>query len=426
MMTSEPRISQLVDHLFRHESGRLVAVLTRIFGIENLELAQDVVQDALVEAIHHWQYKGVPDNPSAWLFRVAKNKAVNQINRDRKKTHCSSDVMHYLQSRWTVEPALEHFFSEEEIRDNMLRMIFACCHPAISSDSQIALALRTLCGFSISEIARAFLTTDENITKRLVRARKSIRNDNVAFEIPAGVELEKRLDAVLETAYLLFNEGYSASNGNEVIRYELCEEAIRLVQIIAGSNMIQFRENVFGLLALMYLNASRFKARLDEKGNILTMAQQDRSKWDASLREKGLACLNQAGKDNKIGFYHLLAGISASHCLAPHYKDTDWQGILYLYDCLVNIDSSPVILLNRAIAVCNVWGPEKAIEEIRQIENIPSLKNYHLLYSTMAEFYFQSKQYSKAADCLETSIRLTSVLAEKEMLQTRLDSCKIS
>ena len=426
MMTPQPEISQLVDHLFRHESGRLVAVLTRIFGIENLELAQDVVQDALVEAIHHWQYKGVPDNPSAWLFRVAKNKAVNQINRDRKKIHYPSDAIHYLQSKWTAGPALEYFFSEEEIQDDVLKMIFACCHPAISSDSQIALALRTLCGFSISEIARAFLTTEENITKRLVRARKNIRDDKVAFEIPAGVELGKRLDAVLATAYLLFNEGYSASNGNEVIRYELCEEAIRLVQIIAASKAILFKDNVYGLLALMYLNASRFKARLDEKGNILTMAQQDRSKWDAGLRDKGLACLNQAGQHNKIGFYHLLAGISAFHSMATDYTATDWQGILYLYDCLANIDSSPLILLNRTIAICNVSGAEKAIEEIQRIENIPSLKNYHLLYSTKAEFYIQSKQYSKAADCLETSIRLTSVPAEKEILRDRLDRCKIS
>jgi len=190
--------------------------------------------------------------------------------------------------------------------------------------------------------------------------------------------------------------------------------------------MILFKENVYGLLALMYLNVSRFKARLDEKGNILTMAEQDRSKWDAGLRDKGLACLNEAGKDNKIGFYHLLAGISAYHSMAPDYKATDWQGILYLYDYLVNIDSSPLILLNRAIAVCNVWGADKAIEEIQRIENIPSLKNYHLLYSTKAEFYIQSKQYSKAADCLERSMRLTSVPAEKEMLRIRLDSCKIS
>jgi RNA polymerase sigma-70 factor (ECF subfamily) len=425
-MSTQPEISQLVDHLFRHESGRLVAVLTRIFGIENLELAQDVVQDALVEAIHHWQYKGVPDSPSAWLFRVAKNKAVNQINKGKKKIPYSSDVMHYLQSKWTVTPALEHLFSEEEIQDSVLRMIFACCHPAISADSQIALALRTLCGFNIPEIARAFLTTEENIAKRLVRARKSIREDKVAFEIPAGAELEKRLDAVLATIYLLFNEGYNASNGNELIRYELCEEAMRLVQIVAGSKMVRFKENAYGLLALMYLNASRFKARLDEKGNILTMAQQDRSKWDANLRDKGLACLNEAGKDNKIGFYHLLAGISAYHSMAPDYKATNWQAILYLYDCLVNIDNSPLVLLNRSVAVCNVRGAEKAIEELQRIENIPSLKNYHLLYSTKAEFYIQLKEYSQAADCLERSIRLTSVPAEKQMLQIRLDSCKIS
>lgn len=422
-MTAPPEISQLVDHLFRHEAGRLVAVLTRIFGPENLELAEDVVQDSLVEAIRHWQFDGVPDNPSAWLFRVAKNKAVNYINRDRKKESYSSDVAHYLQSKWTVEPALDHLFSEEEIHDDELRMIFTCCHPANSPDSQIALALKTLCGFSIPEIAKAFLTTEENINKRLVRARKNIRDDKIPFEIPLGNELGKRLDTVLETVYLLFNEGYSASKGNEVIRYELCKEAIRLAQMIADSKVLQ-KENVFALLALMCLNASRFKARLDEEGNILTMARQDRSKWDTHLKDRGLAYLNEAAKENKIGFYHILAAISAQHSMAPDYDSTDWRGILYLYDCLVNIDASPLILLNRAIAVCQVGGAEKAIAELEKIENNPSLKNYHLLYSTKAEFYIQLHQYSKAAEYLERSIQLTAVQAEKEMLQTRLYSCQ--
>ena len=423
-LTAPPEISRLVDHLFRHEAGRLVAVLTRIFGPENLELAEDVVQDSLVEAIRHWEYKGVPDNPSAWLFKVAKNKAVNHLNRDRRKEPYSSDVAHYLQSKWTVGPALDLLFSEEEIQDDELRMIFTCCHPAISPDSQIALALKTLCGFSIPEIARAFLTTEENINKRLVRARKNIRDDKIPFEIPVGSALEERLDTVLETAYLLFNEGYSASKGNEVIRYELCEEAIRLVQMLADSKVIRQKDNVFALLSLMYLNASRFKARLDNDGNILTMAQQDRSKWDTRLKDAGLACLDQAAKNNRIGFFHFLAAISAQHSLAPDYDATNWRNILYLYDCLVNIDNSPLILLNRTIAVCQVSGAEKAIAELEKIENIPSLKNYHLLYSTKAEFYIQLDQYSLAAEYLERSIQLTAVPAEKEMLQTRLYSCQ--
>jgi RNA polymerase sigma-70 factor (ECF subfamily) len=422
-LTTQPEISQLVDHLFRHESGKLVSVLTRIFGAVNLSLAEDVVQDSLVEAINHWQYEGVPDNPSAWLFRVAKNKALNFVNREKNKLHYSSDVVHYLQSKWTVEPALDLIFSEQEIQDDQLRMIFTCCHPAISRDSQIALALKTLCGFSIPEIARAFLTTEENINKRLVRARKNIRLDKIAFEIPQGNELGERLNAVLETVYLLFNEGYSASKGDEIIRYELCEEAIRLAQMIAENKVIEQKENVLALLALMFLNASRFKARQDIDGSILTMAEQDRSLWDKNLKDTGLKYLNEATQNNKIGFYHIMAAISANHSMAPDFDSTNWQAILTLYDILFEIDNSPLVLLNRTIAILKVYGAERAIAELEKIEDIPSLKTYHLLYSTKAEFYIQLHQYAQAAEYLEKSIQFVSLKAEREMLQAKLDSC---
>lgn len=422
-MTSQAEISRLVDHLFRHEAGKLVAVLTRIFGVENLNLAEDVVQDSLIEAIKNWQYKGVPDNPSAWLFRVAKNKALNHINREKNKQHHSSDVAHYLQSKWTAEPALEHFFSESEIQDDQLRMIFTCCHPSVSKDSQIALALKTLCAFSIAEIAKAFLTTEENINKRLVRARKNIRDDKIGFEIPKGAELERRLNTVLETIYLLFNEGYSASKGDDIIRYELCEEAIRLAKMIADNKIIQQKENVLALLALMYLNVSRFNARQDGEGNILTMAEQDRSLWDTNFKETGLAYLNEAAKNNNIGFYHILAAISAHHCIAADFDSTNWQAILSLYDLLVEIDKSPLVLLNRAIAVFKVSGAEKAIIDLERIEDMPLLKTYHLLYSTKAEFYIQLKQYSKGADYLKKAIEHSSLQSEKSLLKKKLELC---
>ncbi len=401
-----------------------MAVLTRIFGTENLHLAEDVVQDALTEAISLWTYKGVPVNPSAWLFRVAKNKALNLLNREKYKRQYASDVAHYLQSEWTAEPALQHLFSDQEILDDQLRMIFTCCHPAISADSQVALALKTLCGFSIPEIAKAFLTSEENTNKRLVRARQKIRDNKIPFEVPHGAALEQRLGAVLETIYLLFNEGYSASKGNDLIRYELCEEAIRLAEIIEAHPAIQNKSNVYALLALMQLNASRFASRQSSEGNLLTMAEQDRSLWDSSLIEKGISNLARATAQDHISVYHILATISAVHCAAPDFESTDWQTILLLYNNLIQLDSSSVVLLNRAIALSKVEGAEKALHELECIKNDPTLKSYHLLYSTQAEFYIQLNQFSNGANSLEKAIQLSSIKAEKDLLKKKMDLCK--
>src|SRR5688572_10044602 len=393
---ADNKVNQLVDHLFRHESGKLVSVLTRIFGSENLDLAEDVVQDSLVEALNQWTYKGIPENPSAWLFMVAKNKALNIINREKYKRKYSSDVAHFLQSQWTAEPALNHIFSEQQVLDDQLRMMFTCCHPSISRDSQVALTLKTLCGFSIPEIAKAFLTTDENVNKRLVRARQKIREDKIPFEVPEGKLLETRLDAVLETIYLLFNEGYSASTGSDLIRFELCEEAIRLSEIIASHEALQNKSNVYAALSLMYLNASRFKSRTNNKGDILTMAEQDRSLWDFSLMGKGFYYLEKSTINKNLSIYHILAAISAYHCAAPDFESTDWKSILSLYNNLIRIDHSPVILLNRAIVVSKVHGVLQGLEELEKIEHNPAMASYHLFYSTQAEFYMQLKDFRKA------------------------------
>ena len=423
-MTDQLEINQLVDHLFRHESGRLVAVLSRVFGPENLDLAEDVVQDSLIEAIKKWTYSGIPDNPSGWLFKVAKNKALNIIKHQQYERKYSSDVAHFLKSEWTVEPALDHLFSEEEIQDGQLRMIFTCCHPAISSDSQIALALKTLCGFSLPEIARAFLTTDENINKRLVRARQKIREDQIPFEVPQGKDLVKRLQAVLETIYLLFNEGYSASSGKDLIRLEVCEEAIRLAEMIAAHPAITNKSNVYALVALMQLNASRFKARQDADGNIITLENQDRSLWDYVLMEKGFSNLERSTSENQVSIYHILASISAYHCSAFRYDATDWESILTLYDRLIQIDSSPIVLLNRAVAISKVKGAEKAIAELEQIRNSVQLKSSHLFYSTIAQFYIELNQYSNAIPEIETAIELAPLPNEKLLLREKLTLCQ--
>lgn len=419
----ESNVNQIVDNLFRHDAGKLVSVLTRIFGAENLDLAEDVVQDSLVEALNHWTYKGIPENPSGWLFMVAKNKALNIINHEKHKRKYASDVAHFLKSEWTAQPALNHIFSEQQILDDQLRMMFTCCHPAISSDSQVALTLRTLCGFSMSEIAKAFLTTEENINKRLVRARQKIREDKIAFEVPEGKHLESRLDAVLETIYLLFNDGYSASTGNDLIRFELCEEAIRLAEIIAAHEGIQNKSNLYALLALMYLNASRFKSRTTETGAILTMAEQDRTQWDLSLMQKGFYYLERSTLHKTLSIYHILAAISAHHCAARDFESTDWKGILSLYDKLIQVDDSPIVLLNRAIVLAKVNGPLSGLEELEKIKDSPALATYHLFHSTLAEFYLQLNDSRRACASLEKAMELSPLQAEKDLLKRKLELC---
>jgi RNA polymerase sigma factor (sigma-70 family) len=421
-LTEKFQINPLIDHLFRHETGKMISVLTRVFGPGNLALAEDVVQDSLLEAIGQWTYKGVPENPSAWLFTVAKNKALNILNHEKYKKQYSIAVAHSQRSE--SGGALDHLFSEQEILDDQLRMIFTCCHPAISGDSQVALALKTLCGFSISEIAKAFLTTEENINKRLVRARQKIREDQIPFEVPKGKDLEKRLETVLETIYLLFNEGYSASKGNDLIRYELCEEAIRLAEIIAAHSAIMHKSDVFALLSLMLLNTSRFKSRLDIEGNIIQMAEQDRSQWDHKMMNGGLAYLEKATKNGNISIYHILAAISAHHCSAPDYESTDWKSILSLYDNLLLIDDSPLVILNRSIAVSKVTDPKQAINELERLKNNLSLRSYHLFYSTRAEFHIQLDQFPEALTCLEKAIQLSSLKAERDLLRNKLNTCK--
>jgi RNA polymerase sigma factor (sigma-70 family) len=423
-LTELTQINELVDHFFRHESGRMVSVLTKIFGSENLGLAEDVVQDSLMEAIENWQYSGVPDNPSGWLFRVAKNKALNIVNREKYKRQYSREAAHLMKSEETAAPSLDYLFSEQEIEDDQLKMIFTCCHPAISADSQIALALKTLCGFSIPEIAKAFLTTEENINKRLVRARQKIREDKIPFEVPAGVDLEKRLQTVLETIYLLFNEGYSASKGEDIVRYEFCEEAIRLTQIIISSHFIQHKETAHALSALMFINASRFKARQNTEGSLLTMAEQDRSLWDKQMFAIGLGHLSEATKNNSISMYHILAAISAQYSISPDYQSTDWETILSLYDSLILLDNSPLVLLNRAIVLEKVEGPERALEELEQLRNNPNLKSYHLFYSTQAEFFIQSGQFNPAITALQKAIDLSLLKSEKDLLKKKIGLCQ--
>lgn len=419
MANNETNISNNIDHLFRHEYGKLVSVLTKTFGTSNLELAEDVVQEAMLEALNKWSYDGIPDNPTGWIYKVAKYKAVNILNREKYKREYTSEVAHHLQSEWTIDPILKHIFTDKEITDDQLRMIFTCCHPSLSTDSQVALTLKTLCGFSILEIATAFLTTEENINKRLIRARKTIKKADVPFEVPTGKELEQRLSSVLETVYLLFNEGYNANSSDNLIRSELCEEAIRLAKIIISNPNVK-SSNSYALLALMTLNISRFNSRIDEFDNLLDLKHQNRTKWDKDLIKTGLYYLEFSTEQNEISIYHILATISAHHCTALTYESTDWESILSLYDLLTEIDKSPIILLNRAVVLSKTSSPKRALEQLVTIEKNSKFHSYLPYYTTKAELHFQNNQPKTAIRLLNEALKLPLGSNRKCLINNKL------
>ncbi|HTF19516.1 MAG TPA: sigma-70 family RNA polymerase sigma factor, partial [Chryseolinea sp.] len=280
------QVNQLIGHLFRHEAGKMAAVLTRLLGFQSLDLAEDIVQDTLLKATSTWKIKGIPENPSAWLYTVAKRKAIDAIRRHKLQAQHYESIHEALRSEWTLSPALNSLFLQDEIEDSQLRMMFACCHPSIPYESQIALTLKTLCGLSIQEIANSFLTSQEVIVKRLYRAREKIRDERISLEAPLPAAMSGRLDAVLHTLYLLFNEGYNSSHPDQLIRHDLCEEAIRLC-ILLTRNAFTDRAATRALLALLCFQASREDARLNNDGSIVLLRDQDRSKWNAALIERG-------------------------------------------------------------------------------------------------------------------------------------------
>lgn len=415
-------VSQVVDHLFRHEAGKMIATLTRILGFEHLQLAEDVVQDALLKAMQNWSFSGVPRNPSAWLMQVARNQALDTVRRQQNFRSKEEGIIAFFEqhSGSQTGPELVHF--DDEIRDDQLRMIFACCHPELARESQVALTLKTLCGFGEEEIAAAFLTSTAAIAKRLVRARQRIREAEISLEIPAGNELSARLEAVLQTLYLLFNEGYKASHGDELIRRDLCDEAIRLTKLLV-EHPTGNCPKTHALLSLMLLSGARLSARVDAEGNLLLLAEQDRSRWDKAMIQRGLAHLNQSAAGDEISEFHLQAGIAYCHCTALSYETTDWQRILTLYDILVETDRSPVVALNRAVAISRVRGPEAGLSALERISDRATLESYYLLHAVVAQFHFDLGHYREAAKHFERAQTLATVRSEQEFLAHRIRAC---
>ncbi|MES2921654.1 MAG: sigma-70 family RNA polymerase sigma factor [Verrucomicrobiota bacterium] len=408
--------SRIAADLFRKEGARLVATLTSHFGTQRLQLAEDVVQEALVRALQTWPYRGVPDNPTAWLTQTAKNLALDFLRREqnwnRKQEGIAAEHERWLATPATGEP-------HDTFADDTLRMMFVCFHPQLSTEAQTALALRTLCGLSPAEIAAAFLCSEAAINKRLVRARQRIRELALPFAVPGPAELPERLDGVLRTLYLLFNEGYKASSGDRLVREDLCHEAIRLTGLLA-ENPTTREPRVHALLALMMLNAARLPARTDDAGNLLRLHEQSRDSWDSSLIQRGIHHLGLAAAGDALSEYHLEAGIAACHSTAADDASTNWPRILSLYDQLVALNASPVAAMNRAVAVARVHGAQAGLDALAAITNRSSLESYHLYHAIRGSLAAELGRIAEALTHFRQAGDLASLPAERDFIARRI------
>jgi RNA polymerase sigma factor (sigma-70 family) len=399
----------------------MVAVLTKIFGAENLQTAEDVVQDTLLHAMHVWIDKGVPDNPSAWLFRVAKNKAIDIIRRNRYAVQFdfSDNERILLTSNYSFSATMDHFWHPEPVKDDMLRMMFACCHPGISEENQITIILKTLCGFSTMEIAKAFLTSEDTISKRLYRTKEFFRENKIRLEMPPVDEIGNRTDAVLNAIYLLFNEGYNSTHSEALIRRDVMEEAMLLCRLLTENEYTQLPET-FALAALMCFHASRTESRLTTAGEIILLPDQDRSKWDRQLIESGNAYMNKAAFGDTLSRYHIEAAIAYEHCIARNYEQTNWERILEYYDWLCKIAPSPVTELNRAVAVMQVHGAGEALAALEKGAAARKLASFYLYNSLMGELYARLGVVAEAERYFRLAMDQTHSETEKRLLRNKI------
>src|SRR5438046_742147 len=376
-------VMELHEHLFRREAGRMVATLTRIFGVENLALAEDVVQDAFCRALEVWKFRGVPENPSAWLMATAKHRALDVLRRERTVRTFAPELGRLLGSEEALPPAVEELFAAHAIKDDQLRMMFSCCHPRLPEAAQVALMLHILCGFSVDEIAGAFVSTHAAVEKRLVRAKQTLAGSERLFEIADAADFAVRLPAVHRALYLLFNEGYHGASAEAAVRVELCQEALRLAALLF-EHPLGSTPATYALAAMMCLHAARLPARLDASGNLSTLSAQDRSRWGLGLVVDGQRLLDLSATGPELTAYHVEAAIAAVHAAAPRVADTNWTQIVSLYDTLMTIGPSPVVALNRAIGAAQREGPGRGLEEIGAIADRAPLAAYPFNYPAPA------------------------------------------
>jgi RNA polymerase sigma factor (sigma-70 family) len=424
-MTDTDAVNQLVDHFFRHGSVKLVSLLTRVFGLHHLDLVEDVVQAAILQALETWKLQGMPRDPSRWMYRVTRNKALDVVRRRNVADRLASQSVRYQAGSLDRQQAFAGLVLDREIQDSQLRMMFACCHPDLPAESQIALRLKTLCGLSTHEIARALLTTEANIKKRIARAKCKFAAREIPFEVPTGEALNTRLESVYAVLYPLFNEGYNSCHPSELIRRDLCEEAIRLGALLL-EHPIGKNPQTPALLALMLFHAARFAARLDTNGGILLLEEQDRSRWDAERIGRAAFYLSASAAGDTVSRYHLEAGIAAYHALALSFADTDLSAILRLYDWLIRMHPSPVYALNRAIAVAQIAGPDARIAVIEKATRLEALKQYHLLEATLGEFHLRAGRPERACAHFRAAMKGALSQAERRLLERKLNDCEPS
>jgi len=417
-MSLEPQVQELVEHLFRHQAGRMLATLSHIFGLEYLDLAEEVVQDALVQALRQWPFHGIPDNPRLWLLQVARNKALDRLRRQASLRRKKHEIEQRFQQRQSLLETSESGEAEELV-DEQLAMIFACCNPALPREARVALTLKAVSGFSVTEIARAFLSEESTIAQRIVRAKRRIREAGITLILPPPEELPTRLDSVLQVLYLLFSEGYSAHAGENLVREDLCGEAIRLTQLLAARPSTALPK-VHALLALFYFQAARLSTRVDGDGNLLLLEEQQRTDWDHGLVHLGLIQLELSAEGDELSEYHLQAGIAVVHATSSCFAHTNWPYLLELYDQLLARAPSPVVALNRAIALSMVEGPEAALDSLNALSQEPALKNYYLLPAVKADLFRRLGQTTSAADSYRQALSYPCTEPERRFLLKRL------
>ena len=407
--------NRIIDAVWRIESARLIAGLTRI--VRDVGLAEDLAQDALVAALERWPATGVPDKPGAWLMATAKHRAIDVLRRGKMLDRKHVEVVHDLEALQEKVPDLDAAI-DDPVGDDLLRLVFISCHPVLSREARVALTLRLLGGLTTDEIARAFLVPEATVAQRIVRAKRTLADAGVAFEVPRGEELEARLSSVLEVLYLIFNEGYSATAGDDWVRPALCEDALRMGRIVA--ELVPSEPEVHGLVALMEIQASRLRARVGSSGEPILLLEQDRGRWDQLLIRRGRAALARAESlSSSHGSYTLQAVIAACHARARTAEETDWIRIAELYGDLARLAPSPIVELNRAVAVGMAFGPKAGLDLVDALRSEPSLKSYHLLPSVRADLLKKMGRLDEARAEFERAASLTRNARERELLLAR-------
>ncbi len=389
--------------------------------MENLDVAEDVVQESFISAMNTWKLKGIPDKPAAWLYRVAKNKAIDIIRRNKYSVDFdfTDPERNLLKSEYTLTTVMEQYWKEDIIQDDLLHMMFACCHDEISPENQVTLILKTLCGFSSAEIAKAFVTTEDTISKRLYRTKEFFRERKIKPEFPDIHELKHRTDAVLKTIYLIFNEGYNSTDSDQFIRKDLLDQAIYLGNLLCQNQYTKMPET-FAAMALMYFHAARIESRIGDEGEIILLAFQDRSKWNKEMISKGNDYMNKAAYGDSISTYHIEAAIAYEHCIAESFELTNWQKILHYYDMLAAMHHDPIVMLNRMTVVFKIYGGQQTLQEINSSPYIQEWEKHYLYHSLLGEIYSDLDK-DKARKNFEKAILLTKSEAEKKLLLKKID-----